>query len=84
MAGVEGVLDFGVSWPDTYTHSDRVPAELVRDVGHRDGPAGRQVVGTGLSLALHRGQERGRHVVLVDELEAQPGVGDHGLEQRQR
>ena len=31
---VSMVLDFGVRWPDTCTHTDRIPAELVHEAGN--------------------------------------------------
>src|SRR5438046_6527783 len=58
-------------------HGYRVPAEGVSQVAHPQGAAAREVVGAGWPLAEHARHERRRHVILVHELEARSGVGDH-------
>ena len=54
----------------------RAVAERVGEVAHRDLARAREVVGARLAAAEHAGAQRGRDVVVVDELEGHARVGE--------
>ncbi len=62
---------------------DRAPAELAGDVGDPDLALAGEVVDAGRAVAADRRRHRSGDVVVVDELERHPRVGQDRLHQRQ-